>query len=52
MSRITLMRRAIRNWSSPMVPRHINRSNQRKWLQAVERLGDAWLLAKPVERKQ
>lgn len=35
-----------------MVPRHINRANQRKWLQAVQQLGDKWLLAQPVERRQ
>lgn len=48
----TLLRRAIRNWTSPMVPRAINRANQRKWIEAVQRLGDKWLLAQPLERRQ
>jgi len=51
-SRVQLLRRAIRNWSSPMVPRHINRANQRKWIAAVQELGSKWLLAQPVERRQ
>lgn len=45
-----LVRRANRLWSSPTVPPEMNRLNKRKWIKAVQRLGDKWLLAKPVER--
>ncbi len=38
-------------WNSPHVPQSINRANQRKWIQSVRRLGDKWLLAKHIERK-
>ena len=34
------------------VPRQINRANQRKWVRSVRTLGDRWLLAKHVERKE
>jgi hypothetical protein len=33
------------------MPREINRANQRKWVRSVRTLGDRWLLAKHVERK-
>jgi hypothetical protein len=33
-----------------MVPEHINRHNQRKWVRAVLRLGNHWLVAKPIGR--
>lgn len=29
----------------------INRHNQRQWVRSVRHLGDKWLLAKPVQRK-
>lgn len=29
----------------------INRHNQRQWVRSVRYLGDKWLLAKPVMRK-
>jgi len=38
-------------WNSPHVPQSVNRANQRKWIQSVRRLGDRWLLAKHIERK-
>ncbi len=34
-----------RLWNVPNVPQEINRRNQRKWAEAVARLGDKWLLA-------
>jgi hypothetical protein len=52
MTKISLMRHAVKLWNVPHVPREINRSNARKWLAAVERLGDKWLLAKKVGRVQ
>lgn len=39
-------------WNAPFVPQQINRANQLKWVRSVRRLGDKWLLAKHVERKQ
>jgi hypothetical protein len=30
------------------VPEHINQYNQRKWVRSVLRLGDRWLVAKPL----
>lgn len=38
-------------WSSPDVPRELNRINARKWVKAVRRLGDRWLLAQYVGKR-
>lgn len=32
------------------VPIHTQRHNQRQWVKSVRRLGDKWLLAKPIEK--
>lgn len=48
---IDLRQKARRMFSSPLVPDHINRANQRKWVRSVLMLGDKWLLAKKVERR-
>ena len=50
MTRFALLRRAVRLWNVPYVPRETNRANARKWIFAVERLGDRWLLAKQVQK--
>ena len=34
------------------VPSHTQRHNIRGWVRSVRHLGDKWLLAKQVERKQ
>lgn len=52
MSKLQLVKHALRLWNVPHVPREVNRSNARKWLRSVELLGDRWLLAKKVERIQ
>lgn len=39
-------------FSVPYVPQHINRHNQRMWVRSVKQLGDKWLLAKFIPRKQ
>jgi len=52
MSKLQLVKHALRLWKVPHVPREVNRSNARKWLRSVELLGDRWLLAKKVERIQ
>ena len=33
------------------VERRINRHNQRQWVRSIRYLGDKWLLAKHVQRK-
>jgi hypothetical protein len=45
-----LRRKARQIYNNDMVPEHINRHNQRKWVRAVLRLGDHWLTAKPLGR--
>jgi len=47
---IQLARRAIRHYSSDMVPKTTNRHNQRTWMRSVISLGDRWLLAKPMQK--
>lgn len=48
-----LAKRAIKNFpTTEIAPRALARSNQRKWLKAVGVLGDKWLLAKKVERRE
>lgn len=49
MSEYKLKRHAIRLWANPDVPRHIVRHNRRQWLRSVLRLGDKWLLARPIQ---
>lgn len=48
---IKMLRLCRKLWSSPDVPRELNRANARKWVQAVRRLGDRWLLAQYVEKR-
>jgi len=45
-----LRRKARQIYNNDMVPEHINRHNQRKWVRAVLRLGDHWLISKPLGR--
>ena len=33
------------------IPRSTNRHNQRQWVRSVRNLGDKWLLAKQIKRK-
>lgn len=46
MSRIQLLRHAVRLWYVPYVPKEICHANARKWVKSVDRLGDKWLFAK------
>lgn len=46
-----LLKIARRLWDSPFVSRELNRRNQLHWARAAHRLGDKWLLAKYVERR-
>lgn len=47
-----LIRRAIKNFPTTIAGKTTARSNQRKWLRSVELLGDKWILAKKVERRE
>ena len=49
---IRMLKHVRQLWNVPFVPQEINRANQRKWVQSVRRLGDKWLLARHIERKQ
>jgi hypothetical protein len=49
-SLFALRQRARALYNNDMVPEHINRHNQRQWVRAVMRLGDKWLIAKPIKR--
>ena len=52
MTKISLMRHAVKLWQVPHVPREINRANARKWLRSVELLGDKWLVGQPRTKEQ
>ena len=47
-----MLKRARAHFSSPWVPAHVNRANQLKWIRSVRFLGDRWLLAQPVQRRE
>lgn len=44
-----VLRRVRQYFSNPHIPKEHNRSYQRQWVRSVRRLGDRWLLAKPVQ---
>ncbi len=48
--KIKMLTRARKLWNTGN-PR-LDRRNQREWVRAVRRLGDKWLLAVPVARKE
>lgn len=52
MTKTQLIKHALKLWNVPYVPREVNRANARKWIAAVERLGDRWLLARKIGRLQ
>jgi hypothetical protein len=47
-----LRRKARVMYNNDMVPDYINRHNQRQWVRSIRFLGDKWLLATPVQRKE
>ena len=47
-----LRRKARQLYNNKLVPTEVNQLNQRKWVRSVLKLGDKWLLAKPVGRIQ
>lgn len=48
--RLSLMRRAVRLFNSEYVPKEVNRANRIAWLNAVQMLGDRWVLKQPVQK--
>lgn len=46
MSRVQLLRHAVKLWYIPNVPKEICHANARKWVKSVDRLGGKWLFAK------
>jgi hypothetical protein len=52
MSKLQLVKHALRLWNVPHVDKQTNRANARKWIASVERLGERWLLMKKVQRLQ
>ena len=48
----TKMLRHVRTlYNTEGVDKRINRHNQRQWVRSIRFLGDKWLLATPVQRK-
>jgi hypothetical protein len=45
-----LRRKARVIYNNDMVSERVNQYNQRKWVRAVLKLGDRWLVAKPMGR--
>lgn len=43
-----LQEKAKELWNSDLVPEEQNQANQRRWIEAVLKLGEKWLLAQPV----
>ena len=49
----TKMLRHVRTlFNTEGVDNRINRHNQRQWVRSIRFLGDKWLLATPVQRKE
>jgi hypothetical protein len=49
----TKMLRHVRTlFNTEGVEKRINRHNQRQWVRSIRFLGDKWLLATPVQRKE
>ena len=47
------LRRKVRQlYNNKQVPQEVNQYNQRKWVRAVLKLGDKWLVAKQIQRIQ
>jgi len=47
-----LRRKARQLYNNSLVPQEVNQYNQRKWVRAVLKLGDKWLIAKQIGRIQ
>ena len=47
---ISMLVRARDHFNSQLVPRSVNRHNQRAWIRSIRQLGSQWLLAAPIPR--
>lgn len=47
-----MLKRARTLFNVDYMPPEINRANQRKWVRSVRLLGDNWLLAQHIKRKE
>jgi len=47
-----MLKRARRLFNSEYVSPQINRANQRKWVRSLRLLGDKWLLAQLIAKKE
>jgi hypothetical protein len=52
MSKLQLVKHALRLWKVTDVDKKTNRANTRKWIKSVERLGDKWLVGRPRTKDQ
>jgi hypothetical protein len=51
--KVELLKTSRRLWQEmDYIPRDLARKNQLKWAQAIRMLGDKWLLAQPLQRKE
>jgi hypothetical protein len=50
MHTLHLRRKARQLFNNDMVPQYINAHNQRMWIRSILRLGDKWLMFKPMGR--
>lgn len=46
-----MLTRVRRHFNNDLASRALNRYNQRAWIRAVRALGDRWLLAAPMPRR-
>lgn len=46
------LKRVRRMFNNPHVPTEHNRSYQRQWVRQIRLLGDKWLLARRIERRE
>lgn len=47
-----MLKRVRKLFNVDYMPASINRHNQRQWIRQIRMLGDNWLLAQYVERKE
>ena len=50
MKTLHLRRKARQLFNNDMASTHINQHNQRQWVREIIRLGDKWLMFKPMGR--
>jgi hypothetical protein len=50
MKTLHLRRKARQLFNNDLAPVHTNQHNQRQWVRSIIRLGDKWLMFKPMGR--